>query len=675
MLLDLHPGERFWINGPWAYSHRVFTTDDLIFLRDDGTPWQMSEREFMERLAEGSAKFDPKYKDGRYPKTENMLKDLAFFSKKHLAIALDRLVFVEAIEAHGFPTPIEKAWPAIIASVTLPKSMQKRPSWYTVNRWVKRWSLSGRDLRSLIPNFRKRGRTKFVRTEEEQIFLAGLLNDYLRRPGPSKTDVWKKVDAAYDKAQRTRAIATTWHKPTRSAVFRMIDNLDPVKVVLEREGAATARKKFTIVGPGARPTSRLERVEFDHTDLNIMVVDDKGRHLGRPYITIAICCATRMVVGHYIGFEPPSDYSVAQCIRDMLMPKTYLKTVYGIEEITWDAFGRAVLAYVDNAGEFRSISFRDSQALLKTDIGYQPILEPWLKGRIERFMGTLSRSRVMRLPGGTGASVAEKGDYDPESDAVVSLFDLRKVFLRWMLTDYCNQIHMAILNTPADEWRKAVEQMPLQITDRDEVDAQLGFLTDAKLTTKGLRFHYLFYVSSELEDMLQRYHPDKRPMVKFRLNMDNLGSITVIDPDDGSTHTARCTWEDYASTVSKWQHEEIIKRQLAAAKEIVSQEQLINARIVLMEELEALLAKRKTRKKKSLARLRGGQYTNQRARVESEMPISQPTAETPGGLRAAEPNSAPTNQTEKSPAAPWADDDEAVPEFNATVQQQEGPQP
>jgi len=630
----------------------------------------MAERELIERFADGSAKYDPNYKLGKFPKTENMLRDIASFSRDHITVALDRVAYVEAILLHGCPTPIEKKWPAIIAEVELPEGWKEHPSWYTVNRWLKKYLLGGKDPRSLIPNYKKRGRKKIDRPEEEEIFLSELLRDYLRQPGPSKTDVWKKVDAEYDKAKKIRSTAVGWTKPTKSAVFRMLDELDPVKTVLARQGEAAARAKFTLVGRGVTPTARLERVEFDHTQVNLTVVDDKRRVLGRPWITVAICCATRMVVGQYIGFEPPSDYSVSQCIRDMLSPKTYVQTVYGIKTL-WNAFGPCVQGYVDNGREFHSTSFSDSAALLKMDIGYQPVMKPWFKSRIERFYGTFSSSRLMSLPGGTGASVEEKGDYNPESDACITLFEFRKLFLRWLLTDYCHRIHWGILNTPANEWEKAIKKMPLQLTDQDEIDRTLGFLTDATLTTKGLRYHYLFYVSDELQEMLHRFKGPTK--VKFRLNMDHMGSITVIDPDSGHTHTALCTWPEYASSVSKWQHEKIVERCIARAKEIENEQQLIDERIVFQEELDRHLSKRKVKNKKSIARAIGGQYTNQRAKAEQEAPIYQSSprssAEPPrNGTKDASASPQQAAQAAKMPS--WATDADDVPDLDSSTRRQ-----
>ncbi|HVI90918.1 MAG TPA: hypothetical protein VM659_21650 [Dongiaceae bacterium] len=667
-ILDIRPGERFWINGPWAYSHRVSTNDDICLVKDDGAVWQMSEAELMDRFAEGSAKHDPDYAGGRVKKTENLLRDLASFETKHVSIAYGRARYLEAIIAHGRPKPMDKKWPEIIASVDLPSHLKRHPSWYVVNRWMKLYDKSDHDVRSLIPHFKKRGRSKPCRSQEESIFLGNLLKGWLRRPAPSKADIWENVDAAYDKAIKTQPSAFNWIKPSKSSVYRMLDEIDPYLKVLMREGERRAREKFKLVNRGPICTERLERVEIDHTVLNLMVVDDDGILLGRPWATIALDCYTRMIVGHYIGFEPPSDYSVAQCIRDMLLPKDYVQKVHGIR-LPWNAFGPATTIYVDNAAEFGSETFRDTQALLKTDILLQPVSMPWFKGKVERFMRRLAENRVLRLPGGTSANIIDKDDYDPEKDAVITLSDLRTHFLRWMLTDYCHAFHFGILDVPAAKWEEAIKRMPMILTSRDEVDKVTGFLAEATLTPKGLRYDYLFYHSDELQEILNRGGPGQK--VKFRIHMDNMGSITVIHPVTGETHTAFCTWHEYAHTVSKWQHQQMIARQLKAGKEYLRQQEIIDAKIEMMEENERLLAKRKTSGRRRHSRIRGGELVQQPVVSEPGSVVVPPHHRIPAELSAGSllsgqgPSVAPQETAETFSA--WEDDDDFVPRLGASI--------
>ncbi|RBH40617.1 integrase, partial [Pseudomonas sp. MWU13-2860] len=55
----------------------------------------------------------------------------------------------------------------------------------------------------------------------------------------------------------------------------------------------------------------LERVEIDHTPFNIFVIDEESMLvLGRPYITVIIDCHTRMILGFYLSFSPPSIEAV-----------------------------------------------------------------------------------------------------------------------------------------------------------------------------------------------------------------------------------------------------------------------------------------------------------------------------------------------------------------------------
>jgi len=55
-------------------------------------------------------------------------------------------------------------------------------------------------------------------------------------------------------------------------------------------------------------------VQIDHTPADIILVDSFERKpIGRPWVTLAIDIATRMVTGYYVSFEAPSRLSIALC--------------------------------------------------------------------------------------------------------------------------------------------------------------------------------------------------------------------------------------------------------------------------------------------------------------------------------------------------------------------------
>ena len=83
----------------------------------------------------------------------------------------------------------------------------------------------------------------------------------------------------------------------------------------------------------------LERVECDHTMLDLIVVDTETRlPLGRPWLTVMLDIHSRMVHGIYLSFNLSSCLSVIQCLRQAIKPKGYVRE----------------LLVVDNGEDFRS---------------------------------------------------------------------------------------------------------------------------------------------------------------------------------------------------------------------------------------------------------------------------------------------------------------------------------
>ena len=66
----------------------------------------------------------------------------------------------------------------------------------------------------------------------------------------------------------------------------------------------------------------LQLLQIDHTLVDIVVVDEFDREpIGRPWLTLAIDVATRMVPGFYLSLEAPSATSVAMALSMAVLPK------------------------------------------------------------------------------------------------------------------------------------------------------------------------------------------------------------------------------------------------------------------------------------------------------------------------------------------------------------------
>ena len=156
-----------------------------------------------------------------------------------------------------------------------------------------------------------------------------------------------------------------------------------------REGAKASRQRHHPV-PGSYQVERAyEVVQIDHTLVDVIVVDRVHRKpLQRPWLTLAIDVASRMVAGFYLTLEPPSILSVALVIQHLVQSKFDWLESLGIDA-DWPAEGLPETIHVDNAKEFRSKAMKRGAEEHGISLQYRPIGAPHYGGHIERLIGTM----------------------------------------------------------------------------------------------------------------------------------------------------------------------------------------------------------------------------------------------------------------------------------------------
>ena len=155
--------------------------------------------------------------------------------------------------------------------------------------------------------------------------------------------------------------------PSRSSLYNYSNRLDPFEVSKERYGEAAALQKWGWFKQGLRPKRPLEIVAIDHTKLDLIALDPIMRlPLGRPWLTVAIDLYTRMVAGLFISYNPPSSAAVLHCLKNLIEPKTYIKTKYPHLNGVWNCYGIPGTILVDNGKEFWSEDVEDACEVVKS---------------------------------------------------------------------------------------------------------------------------------------------------------------------------------------------------------------------------------------------------------------------------------------------------------------------
>lgn len=265
--------------------------------------------------------------------------------------------------------------------------------------------------------------------------------------------------------------------------------------------------------------------------------------------------------GLYVGFEPPSMHTVLQCMRNGMLPKTYLTEKRDSGEWCldhdWPVFGIPRNLVLDREMENIGKDMEALQAALPFNIEVCPRKSPWFKGKIERFLGTLNKSLLHAQAGTTFSNIGQRDDYDPEKNAVITLKDLIYQIHRWIVDIYSCQAHRGLMDVPMRAWEDQTVIYPVDpIEDANQLDLCLGRSDTRMLRRTGIWFENLTYQSVELNALLadprfKQSSPNRD--IAFRFDAGDLGDIRVLDPTTNLYFTVPCDDPDYARRLSLWQ--------------------------------------------------------------------------------------------------------------------------
>ena len=373
---------------------------------------------------------------------------------------------------------------------------------------------------------RVRGRdsdSNFLDDEREALVAKCIDDFYLTPQRPSHAALLREI--------RQRFAEHRLPAPNYRTVRRRLEGLDARLIVRKREGAKAARTKF---GPvKTSPMKGLlpfDLVQIDHTLADVIVVDQEHRlPIGRPWLTLAIDVASRMVAGFSVSLDPPSTLSVSLVITHAVLPKDTWLADRELSNIDWPVAGIPGMIHLDNAKEFHSEALLRGCNEYGIRIVHRPPARPHFGGHIERLIGT-TMGAVHLLPGATFSSVDQKGSYDSEARAVLTMPELE----RWLALQIAGIYHLfhhsELERSPLEAWQEGVSKRKQPF--RQPVDSEEFFLdflpAVPRLVQKdGIHFHEIRYWASVLSPWAGRL---KEPLL-VKYDPRNIARVYVRDPN------------------------------------------------------------------------------------------------------------------------------------------------
>jgi putative transposase len=352
--------------------------------------------------------------------------------------------------------------------------------------------------------------------------------------------------------------------PPYSSIARYISDIPEYELVAKRIGNRTVENKFREIGNGLEANYPLERVEIDHTPIDVIPVDENGSSLGRPYLVLAIDKFSRQVLGFSIGISNGVGWpEVMKCIKHIMSDKSYVNEIYPFIENEWTAFGLPKTIVVDNGLEFKNNAMKDACYQLGFVLQFCPPKVPQWKGSIERFFGTANTNLFHQLPGTTRSNPTKLGDDEnPTNLAWLTFSTFIAIVHKWIIDVYSQDLNKGAGGTPALIWKKSIEDYPISLPNNiSETAILLGRTAYRKISRRGIELDTLHYNNIELNKLLLQFTQENKGKEEdFLIKYDpqNIYEVFVYDHlINKKWIKVHCTNADYSKNLSEWEHKEM----------------------------------------------------------------------------------------------------------------------
>ncbi len=483
------------------------------------------------------------------------------------------------------------------------------PSGAALRRKRARLRVANGDVSALLSRHFLRGAPGKPRFADEvgEIVDDVIRNVYLRAERAPLIDAYHEICRQLAQVNDSRLPALQLRVPSLSTVRRHVERMPAYQVYAARYGLLAAQRKFRMSTQRIDEGAFMSVVEIDHTPLDVFVIDDiRNLPLGRPRLTIAIEKKSRAIVGFDLGYDGNSAAATLHCLRHAMLPKEESDLSGPVSADAWPCMGMPYAILCDNGKEFHSEDFGQAMFGLKIEIAYAPARRPWFKGAVERVIRTVNHGFAHLLPGTTLSHFYKRKEgEDPTKWAVLTLSELRKLLVHWIVNIYMPTVHSRIKEAPLAAWKRHFEVASLRFpATAEEIDLACCVTDARQLQHYGVELLGLrSFNNPTIQEIRRRHQHESTVSVRVRYNDRRLSRIWVEDPDDGF-------WIEVVNsdpeTIDLSAFEaRAINRVVDWARKRGSSLSIAEAKQLLRQEIDRLRATRLIRNSRRAARLLG----------------------------------------------------------------------
>jgi len=485
----------------------------------------------------------------------------------------------------------------------------------TLYRWVKKLKASGR-IADLAPTKPTGGRGQSRLDPVVEALLRDAIDaKYLQSQRPRVSRLMRDIELACRRAGIS--------PPHPNTVRRRISALSEHTVTARRHGRKAADDKFA-PRPGAFPGADYPGAywQIDHTPLDVVVVDDvHRRHIGRPWLTLAIDVHSRCVAGFYLSLDSPSEIAVGMCLVHAVLPKEGWLAALGVQA-RWPMWGVPAAVHADNGKEFHGSMITRAAEQHRFRMEWRKVKTPNWGGHIERLLGTFNQE-VHSLPGTTFSNTQDRGTYAPHIEAALTFGELELYLAEYICNVYHQRVHTAVSRPPIKRLEAGLlgdginpgRGLPAPIADPRRLRLDFMPLLERTIQSYGLRIDGLTYYDPVLDPWIRASDPATKKPRHFMIRRDprDISVVYFLDPNTDRYYPIPFRQLERPS-ISLWELREVraqLKREGASEVD----EDLI---FQTYERLNALVAtaqlqKVKARKAQQKKRIRSSTKTTEQA--------------------------------------------------------------
>jgi hypothetical protein len=444
-----------------------------------------------------------------------------------------RDVIKPLVEAEGIFDPSQRS---ALVQARAQETQTSRP---TIYYYLRTWWRNGQNVLGLTPGFKKIGRCKgtmrrgrkpqytegtFQLKEEDREYMATILQtEFLSKSKNYLTDAYQALLQAhysYIDAEGRRILYSPGERPSlRQFRYHASKSMTAELMIRKRKGDAEfALKHRAVLGSVRQATYTAgERYEIDSTimDFHLVHREDPSKIIGKPTAYLIVDTKTSLIVGWYIGVEPPCWLAAQQAILSITQDKeaqcARLRIPY--DERDWPAVGVLPRKFVADRGA-EMLSEASSQL---NDLGIEVVNLPSRradrKPHVELAFRQLQRHMLRAtIPGYTPPEeFGKRQTVDHSQFAALTLEQMERAIVlaiialnRMPKPEYPltpEQILRGVEATPLNLWNVEIQERAGLLEKFTEQQVRFALLprVQAHVSREGIRVGDCYYTSEEAQ--------------------------------------------------------------------------------------------------------------------------------------------------------------------------------